>query len=476
MASKKFCPQCGNEVKITAKFCPHCGADLSKVQVSQTAADEPKRRQTTTASKTVKAPKRPMKKKTKVIIAVVAVLAVLFIGFYTWGNNHYSRENQINQIMVNLKNPQMGLAAYVTTDDRSMKVTDSSLKPLQKYYQEHQTAANTLGSDLKNGSSSPQISLVESGRYWLFFPKYTIQLNTYTPQVKTNHENSTVLVNGKSIGKLSGDNTDYYCKLKPLFPGKYHIEVKSPVAGRSLNADATVNVWSNKTVNLDIETATFSVNSIPKGTIYINDKSVGTLDKDGRKTFKDYPITANMELYVTTSFGKKIVKSEPVTGISAAFENNSNDYDSDDDTDVISNDGNKFVISPQWSGLVAKDDAEDMLESNFRDPDSDSFVGGAGNASYQELHKMDKAWDNDDKMNSYDMDCDIVSVGPASADSSSVVYKIKYEFDYSDGSEKKQVMLYHGAVFQKIGNNQKIKSIGNGKIISSKTIAADNDD
>ena len=69
------------------------------------------------------------------------------------------------------------------------------------------------------------------------------------------------------------------------------------------------------------------------------------------------------------------------------------------------------------------------------------------------------------------MDCSIVSISPAPDNSSNVVYKITYTFEHDD-YEHKQVMLYSGCVFHQNGDDddasQKIRSIGNGKIISDK--------
>ena len=69
------------------------------------------------------------------------------------------------------------------------------------------------------------------------------------------------------------------------------------------------------------------------------------------------------------------------------------------------------------------------------------------------------------------MECSVVSITPAPNNCSSVTYKITYTFEHDD-FEHKQVMLYTGGLFKQTGDDddssQKIKSIGNGKIISDK--------
>ncbi|WEV37139.1 zinc-ribbon domain-containing protein [Lactobacillus sp. ESL0677] len=485
MGEKKFCPQCGSQVDATVKFCPHCGADLTNVAVSQPQVKEksvkpvvnekraePKSRQQ--VSQVAVPKKQPLKKKTKITLWLAVIIIVLFGGFYAWGSNHYSRNNQIDQIIVSLKNPQMGMAQYVTTDDHNIKVTNDALKPLQKYYQAHQTTANNLSMNLKAGGSTSQISLTQSGRYMLLFPKYTLHINTYTPQIETNHRDTQVVVNGKSNGQVKGNADGYYKKLQPLFPGKYHLEIDTVVSGRELKADSTVNVWSNKTINMNIKTATFSIASVPGGTIYINDKKVGVLSGNGTKVFKNYPITDNMEVYVTTTFGSQTIKSQLITDLAQAVDNGASDDNTSDDVDF--DDNNNVILKPQWKGLISKSDAEDLLKGAFNDPESEDFIGGSDNSSYQELHKMLKGFDRNDSTISYDMDCDIVSINPAPNNSSSVVYKITYTFEKDNGDEHTQVMLYKGAILQEDGDQQKIKSIGGGTVISDKTDKSGEDD
>ncbi|MBT8921067.1 zinc-ribbon domain-containing protein [Lactobacillus delbrueckii subsp. bulgaricus] len=55
------------------------------------------------------------------------------------------------------------------------------------------------------------VSLGEDGHYFFFFPKYKLMVKTYSPTVVTNHENSTIKMNGKNVGKLSTSG-DYWIR------------------------------------------------------------------------------------------------------------------------------------------------------------------------------------------------------------------------------------------------------------------------
>ncbi|AIS08732.1 hypothetical protein LACWKB8_0423 [Lactobacillus sp. wkB8] len=462
MNESKFCPNCGKRVKPDAEFCPNCGQKLSPAKPSRkeyrsnqtNTSVQPVASQQKVAARTVR---HPMKKRNKILLICLGILVVAFAAFYAWGSNHYQRNNQISQIAASLKNPHADLAPYVVSENPNASVTTAALKPTQEYYADHYVEADKMAEAFKYGNQYENVSLVQNGRYLLLFPKYCLQLKTYSPQIRTNHANSTIYINNKKFGGVDGSGEDYYKKVTPLFPGKYHIEVKSTASGHQLSADKSTNIFSNKEIDMNIKTVNFMIKSIPAAAIYINDKNVGNLDKKGNKVFKDYPVTDDMKIYVVTKVDGKTIKSETVDYDEMGFE---------DDDDSSSN-----VIKPEWPGLISKDDAEDILENDFNSPEEDDFIGGAENKGYQELHSQNSGFNNDDDINDYNMECSVVSITPAPNNCSSVTYKITYTFEHDD-FEHKQVMLYTGGLFKQTGDSddgsQKIKSIGNGKIISDK--------
>lgn len=471
-----FCPNCGHPLKPGAEFCSNCGYNLKTKQVPKS---NPQPQVNTVPNLQPSVQHKPMKNSTKVLLSIVGVLIVALIGFYAWGSSYYSTNNQVDRITAKLPVPSQDLSPYVTADNASVKVTKDAVKPLQEYYKEHQTEVTKLNSSLKAGVGTSNISLVKNGHYWVLFPKYQLRVKTYQPQIVTNHANSVVKVNGKNVGNLSKSSDGYYKKMGLIFPGKYHVVVNSQVAGRKLSATSTANIFGNKTLDMDIATQTFSVKSVPNGVIYINDKKVGTLDSKGEATFKSYPITKNMELYVMYNNNGKSIKSEPVTDMASSFGAFDDDYSNDDDDyysdeasddssdDVTKSDGG-YVVEPKWKGVISTDEAKDLLNDAFENLDDSAFVDGSANKDYNDIKKMEDAWDNDDDIDDYDTDASVISIYPASNNSCSIVFRITYTFDNGDNT-KKQVMEYHGGIIQKNGDDQKIKTIGNGKMISSKT-------
>ncbi|MGN1272497.1 MAG: TcaA 3rd/4th domain-containing protein, partial [Lactobacillus sp.] len=253
------------------------------------------------------------------------------------------------------------------------------------------------------------------------------------------------------------------------------------VAGRKLSATSTANIFGNKTLDMDIATQTFSVKSVPNGVVYINDKKAGTLDSNGEITFKSYPVTKNMELYVMYNNNGKSIKSEPVTDMASEFGSfddgfggDDDDYYTDDASDESSDDVTKidsgYVVEPKWKGVISTDDAKDLLNDAFSTsgPDDDDFIDGSANKDYSDIKKMIDSWNDDDDIDDFETDASVVSIYPASNNSCSIVFRITYTFDSGD-TTKKQVMEYKGGIIQKEGDDQKIKTIGKGKMISNKS-------
>lgn len=209
MNDKKFCPNCGKEVKPNAEFCPNCGQKLP--QTLHSRKEYRSQHKNTAAQPVINQPQatassvhQPMKKRNKVLLICLGVLVVAFAAFYAWGSNHYQRNNQINQIAASLKNPHSDLAEFVVSENPNARVTTAALKPTQEYYAEHYVEADKMADAFKYGNEYENVSLVQSGRYLLLFPKYCLQLKTYTPQIRTNHANSTIYVNNKKFGGVDG--------------------------------------------------------------------------------------------------------------------------------------------------------------------------------------------------------------------------------------------------------------------------------
>lgn len=462
---KKFCPNCGTPLKDGATFCPNCGAKITQNSAPKTPQSAPQQVPTRSVQRKP-VQHKPMSKKNKIIWSIIATFAVIFIGLYIFGNQYYSRDRQIARIVNAVKSSKGDLSKYVLADDSNVKVTADSVEPYKKLLATEKS--DKLQSNLTDESSVTNGELVENGKYFLLFPKYQLKVQTYQPKVTTNHADSVLYINGDKSGKFSNDSdNNYYNKENRLLAGKYTFLVKSKISGRNLQASSTVDV-SKGDIDMGIETQTFMVKSIPGANIFINDKKIGTVGQDGKVTFENYPITKNMDFYVTTKVGKKDLPSTTIHDFGEAVSDNYNG--SSDQVDTSDDD---VVVTPEWPGMISDDDAKSLFQGTFDDPDSDDFVNGSSNTTYKDITKMEKGFDDNDDISNVDYEVEVESITPAADETSKVDYKVTYKFDHDDYTNT-QVMEYKGATVKKDGDNYKIDYLGNGKLISSKK--TDNDD
>ncbi len=113
-------------------------------------------------------------------------------------------------------------------------------------------------------------------------------VKTYSPTVVTNHENSTIKMNGKNVGKLSASGDYYQKKLDPVIAGRYTFSVSANLSGKTISpSPVKLDLFSNHQVSLNITTGSFTVSSVPNGEVYINDKKVADMDDKGLASSED---------------------------------------------------------------------------------------------------------------------------------------------------------------------------------------------
>lgn len=413
--------------------------------------------------------KKKLYKRHPKLVAFI-ILLIAFGVFYGWGSIYYQKGRQIDHIVSCINDPSKKMAKYVVASDPDVTVTDAKLKPLQQYFKENKQAAKQLSANLRKGKYSDQIKLIESGTYFFLFPKYSLRIQVYHPQVETNHAGSTLTVDKESFGRMEGADQNFYSDLGLIFPGRYHLLVKTKVSGRKLKADAIVNIWSNKTINMIIKTGTFQIRSVPYGVVYINDRKVKTLDKYGRATFKNYPLAKNMELYIKSTYNGKTIKSEKVKDLSSSIEtefSNSDDDDEDYGTpsnyagnqkqDVYQDVEGDYIVNPIWPGLIDQTEAGQLLYNNYTKPDETTFENGKDNQAYKDLKKQVKAFKKGKK--NLKLTVTITKIMPAGSNYSDVSYQLVYKYR-EKGKKHKKVINYEGAIFHNSSQTQVIKSLG----------------
>lgn len=484
MKVKKFCPNCGKEVKEGDAFCQNCGAKLTKAEKPASSADKTAKSAPTAQPQTQKTRqvkrqvRQPMSKKKKTIITVVAVVVVVLGGLFAWAQHYYDTTHQVTRITNAIRDQDTDkLASLVVTDDPKLKITSSTVKPLTKYYDGNYSSLDTLKNTLISGESIRGISLTRDGNYFLFFPKYKLNVESYTTSIVTNHPDSKIYVDGKFV-KNASDNGDgsYSAKIGPYLGGKYNVQVKAKASGHDLASDANISLWQkDREYNYNIKTANLAILGPDGGQVYIGNKNVGKISS-GVLDLKDFQYNDESAAYVVYKIdGKKFTSKE--ANISQAVEddkyNDDNDSDSDDVLDQARNATNDFNSSmvnvyPQFKGAPSRDTMESLIQDCFKNPDSDEFINGSSNKYYKSFHKLADAFDNSDKIDSWDVQPDIYIAYPIGDGVFEVDAKIDYKFEH-DSDTHIQVAHYPHITFKQDGENFKILSVGEGKIIYDKT-------
>ncbi|MGQ5708361.1 TcaA 3rd/4th domain-containing protein [Lactobacillus sp. PSON] len=415
----------------------------------------------------IKNHKKKWSSKHKWLIAITLLCLIIFACFYGWGQYYYQKNKQIDRIITSIQNTNSDLSKFVQPADPDLKVTEDSLKPLQNYYRKNPQKLTELSNDLHNGQYDDQMQLIQNGEYFMIFPKYQLRIKVYQPQVETNNPDSYLTVNGNNRGTMNGAGQNYYQNLGLIFPGEYHLVVNTKVGGRNLKSDSIVDIWSNKTIDLLIRTATFRIHSVPDGVVYINNKKVAILDKSGEYLFKNYPLSKNMTLYVQTKYKDKTIKSEPVDNLAQVINQRlsntaegSTDYNhhihylGNKKTAIYQDTDGNYIVNPLWPGLIQAKEASDILAHNFLKVNPDSFIKGEKNKSYKKLKKEVKEALKEYKSKKLSAQVTVQSIIPTGINHSQVRFDAIYKYKH-----KKMVIMEDYANFENKNGQQLIKDI-----------------
>lgn len=490
---KHFCPNCGTEIKPGLKFCPNCGYDLSKKASGETtqSKQKPVRKQPARPTQArlngqrpaqtrtrQTAPRKPWSRKKKITVSTIAAVVIVLIGLFAYGHHYYDQFNQVNRIVTAIrKDDNAQLAKVVTTNNPDVKINASSVRSITNYYKVHADSLNLLKNTLIANDYVRGISLVQDGHYFLFFPKYKLDVDSYQPTVETNHPGSRIYVDGKYVTTAKENGSDSYtAKLAPMLGGSHLIKVQAAASGHKLSSTANVNLWSNRDYDCNIKTANLAVLG-PKGAeVCVGDKNYGKI-KGQAMDLPDFQYNDETAIYLIYRVnGKKFVSEESnVSDVLAANDGDNFGNNSDDDSDLqearnkTNEYNNKLTnVIPTFKGAPSLDTVNELVQDCFQSADADAFIGGKANKYYKSFHQMAHGFNNSDKIQDWDAEPDIYNVYPIGGGVYAVNAKIDYEFEHSNNTHI-QVAHYPQITFKNDGSHFKILSVGGGKIIYDKT-------
>lgn len=497
---KFFCPNCGHKITEPIQFCPNCGYKVIDIvkklqRQNDSVVSKSKEKPQVQESKQAKVDdnhqlneqvKETKVKKSKVkptnhhgfreklnglrdnlvihkwgwLLGILIALVLLFVGL----NNYYQPRNQIARAYTVLNNPNKNGAHYITTNDSQAKINRESVKPVQKefhdqveagYIDKHIFVKNRLKELNTNGSE-----FKKTGNVWLFFPKYKYEVNTISIPVKTNLPNLKIYQNGKYVGTSHSHN--YEKNFNHLLDGVYKFTAKGAVHGQKVSASDVYNGSgaSDNKMNLDININTFNIKSVPNAEVYVNNKKVGNLDKNGNYTLKNYPIHKNTKLYLKANLNGKMTQSESVKLYSHSTK-----------------------VSPLFPGMLNKKDSEHLLKNVFVDNDgdpdnhkdiADNFDQGGNNGDFKNLMNQNKGFSNNDSLTGYKYSVSVDDVLPNGDGKTKVDYTLTVTQYYNDGG--KEVQVYKSmAIVGNENNKNVIFSLGKPNMVSQHNDSSNDD-
>lgn len=438
-----FCPNCGFKVAPTDEFCPNCGFNLKAYRQGtpqKTASVNVQTKAKKGFSRTKKKQRTKQQKRRNLLLTAGAVVLLLIVGTIVYGEHYYSKASTLNRIVKATKNNQADLHTYFTTNDPTLKISNSTLQPLVKYLRDRPEALASFKSQMSTVGKYDNNRLVykQSGRNFLIFPKYKIQVKPIYVSLTVNKKNARLKQNSKLIA--TSNSTRFTKKIGPLVPGTYQLASSANINGHKLSNNNTYYLnKNNQQIPLTLKTVSFSVHG-PQGTeVVINSKDQGKIGTSGVMAFKDFPWTDEIRVQGVYQNGKKSISSQ---------------------TRVISDQNNDTDITLPFKGLVSYDDADTLLNNvcdaatglsndgdidDATDDDGDDlssfFVDGDSDPNYLGFVKMGKGYYNDDDIDGTEIEATVDSIKLSSDDSSDVTYDLKYQFD-TGGHYHVQVFRY----------------------------------
>ena len=377
----KFCTKCGNEITDEKLFCTYCGNDLrgndtnnsdsvdatnsfKKINLDK-KTDQVENKDsnektdsnnnmdsvddTGSSSKTPidnSASNTKISKQSKIVMILIVFLIIASVVIINVGNSLSDPNKLVTRFEKDVaSNNASDLATILSSNDSRLKVDSKSITPLLSYFKSTPAYFNDVVENLKNDALSPKdiknlsitsgntLTLTKSGKNFLIFPKYKINIKPSFIKITSAVKDVTFSINNIEIGKSDSDNSAK--EFGPYIPGNYSILANYKGKYITLNTPYPVNLVSSN--NGITELSVFDdlsylniTSDNPSAEIYIDGKNTNVQVKDASHFG---PIKSSSKIYATYVENGRTFKSEeyPVstgdTELYLSFENSTNELD-----------------------------------------------------------------------------------------------------------------------------------------------------
>ncbi|KRM92368.1 hypothetical protein FC87_GL000501 [Fructilactobacillus florum DSM 22689 = JCM 16035] len=334
-------------------------------------------------------------------------------GWYA-GSQLYSRQRQIDQLMIGIKNNQNKVIMQKLTSTAGVKVNAQSVRPLLSYYQQHPQQLTRLQRDLEqHGSSTAGFLVVKHGRYWGIFPKYQVQAQAVHPLVQTEKPKVTIRLNQQKVGQTADDGS---LRLAPQLPGRYQLSAELRNAPQVVKNTQTVNLFKNQpqVINLRLPLVSYTALGPAGAQVIAAGQVLGTIGSDGRGQLDNVPLTAT-RLVIKTPTGTLTSEPHHLTShdqgrqIRYRFAN------------IATSDQARTLLQAVWSGVLdATNDQHDLDGQLVKK----KLVRGSDGDAYQPL--QDLINHNHEQQQLYrSLELEIMQVQPLAEKQTQVDYQLQ---------------------------------------------------
>ncbi|MET3696803.1 zinc ribbon protein [Bacillus oleivorans] len=313
-----FCPNCGHGLNSDQQFCPECGKPLSR----STSTSASNSGVTVTVEETT-APPKPMSKRQKIVLLSSGVAVVLLVVAYFVLQHIASVEYRLDRFEQALEEKdEKALMKYVSSYDANVAVKESNIQDFIEYVNDDPFYKEDLLESLREQAKNlddPQVELYEeatvllkkSGKQFLLFDNYKIQLLPYYFEIETNYAGAKIFIDGKEVGE---SDSDYFVDTYgPYLPGEYTIKVEYQSELASLDHEENINLFdqSGQNIYVDMWLEGYYVEVFSNhgdGGLYIDGNYAGTVWELG--TIGPIDLDGSHTIYMEKEFPWGTVKSE----------------------------------------------------------------------------------------------------------------------------------------------------------------------
>ncbi|OJG72394.1 hypothetical protein RV11_GL002976 [Enterococcus phoeniculicola] len=382
------------------------------------------------------------KKQLTIGAIVVAVLLLLFAG-YKYGTSVYTSEKQVETFVQAIKDKDSkALVALMITDDDNLEITESSVKPLIKYFNGNKKALAEMKKEMKQNLRTYNLEMKKSGKKFLVFDNYKVEVYPVYPEVSTNQKGTIISVNDKKYTTTKKDK--FKEELGPFVPGTYTFSATAKNLTESNESkEETYDLFNVADTEIDL---TFAVMTIPiesnidDAKIFVDGKEAGQL-KDGEGEVGPLVWHEGLTIQLTSGSGDKELKSEAYEVDEWEY---SDEYDSEYDYPLYLD----FDVLDSYDIEYAIDDfyyeVEDaVIESNKYDKEllGKYFKDGTKNESFKKIDEYITSSREKNKKNEFDgvwFYVEVKKVTPLENDQ----YEIDYEVSYHNYGSKVEDVTY----------------------------------